>query len=120
MSVDLWTKMALTVIADVALLTDLKTDPLRERTIKAYQAAAQALDITLWPVDIGGPEDIEPVFAKIAEDRADGVVRGTSGGLFFSLRIACSSGPTSSMSLRRLVPILVHGRMNPLGECAQH
>jgi putative tryptophan/tyrosine transport system substrate-binding protein len=73
-------------LSRVALLTDTKTDSVRERTIKAYQAAAAALGITLWPVDIGGPEDIEPVFAKIAQDRADGVVRGTSGGLFFSQR----------------------------------
>ena len=73
-------------LSRVALLTDLKTDSVRERTIKAYQAAARALGITLWPVDIAGPEDIEAVFAKIAQDHADGVVRGTSGGLFFSQR----------------------------------
>jgi putative tryptophan/tyrosine transport system substrate-binding protein len=73
-------------LSRVALLTDLKTDSVRERTIKAYQAAAEALGITLWPVDIAGPEDVEPVFAKIAQDGADGVVRGTSGGLFFSQR----------------------------------
>jgi putative tryptophan/tyrosine transport system substrate-binding protein len=73
-------------LSRVALLTDTKTDSVRDRTIKAYQAAAASLGITLWPVDIGGPEDVEPIFAKIAEDRADGVVRGTSGGLFFNLR----------------------------------
>jgi len=73
-------------LSRVALLTDPKTDPSRERTIKAYQAAAEALGITLWNVDIGRPEDVEPVFAKIAQDHADGVVRGTSGGLFFNLR----------------------------------
>ena len=73
-------------LSRVALLTDLKTDATRERTIKANQAAAEALGITLWPVGIAGAEDVEPVFAKIAQDHADGVVRGTSGGLFFSLR----------------------------------
>jgi ABC-type uncharacterized transport system substrate-binding protein len=73
-------------LSRVALLTDTKTDSVREPTIKAYQDAAASLGITLWPVDIGGPEDIEPVFAKISQDRADGVVRGTSGGLFFSQR----------------------------------
>jgi putative tryptophan/tyrosine transport system substrate-binding protein len=42
---------------------------------------------SLMAVDLSGKRlDIEPVFAKIAEDRADGVVRGTSGGLFFNLR----------------------------------
>jgi putative tryptophan/tyrosine transport system substrate-binding protein len=73
-------------LSRVALLTDLKTDATRERTIKANQAAAETLGITLWPVGIAGAEDVEPVFAKIAQDHADGVVRGTSGGLFFSLR----------------------------------
>jgi putative tryptophan/tyrosine transport system substrate-binding protein len=73
-------------LSRVALLTDTKTDSVRERTIKAYQTAAATLGITLWPVDIGSPEDVEPVFAKIAQDHAEGVVRGTSGGLFFNLR----------------------------------
>jgi putative tryptophan/tyrosine transport system substrate-binding protein len=65
-------KQSVPNLSRVALLTDPKTDPVRERTIKAYQAAAEALGITLWPVDIAGPDDVEPVFAKIAQDRADG------------------------------------------------
>jgi putative tryptophan/tyrosine transport system substrate-binding protein len=79
-------KQAVPTLSRVALLTDPKTDPSRERTIKAYQAAAQSLGIALWNEDIGRLEDVEPVFAKIAQDGADGVVRGTSGGFFFSLR----------------------------------
>ena len=63
-------------------MTDPKTDPGRERTIKANQAAAQALGIILWPVDIAGPEDVEPAFSKIAEDHGDGVVLGTGSALF--------------------------------------
>jgi putative tryptophan/tyrosine transport system substrate-binding protein len=78
-------KEAVPNLSRAALLTDPKTDPVRERTIKANQAAAQALGITLWPVDIGGPDDIEPTFAKIAEDHADGFVRGT-GSAFFPMR----------------------------------
>jgi putative tryptophan/tyrosine transport system substrate-binding protein len=42
-------------LSRVALLTDPKTDPNRERTIKNFQAAAEALGITLWPVDLAGP-----------------------------------------------------------------
>jgi putative tryptophan/tyrosine transport system substrate-binding protein len=78
-------KQAVPNLSRVALLTDPKTDPVRERTIKANQAAAQALGITLWSVDIAGPDDIEPAFAKIAQDRADGFVRGT-GSAFFAMR----------------------------------
>jgi ABC-type uncharacterized transport system substrate-binding protein len=90
-------KQAVPGLSRVTLLTDLKTDPVRERTIKAYQAAAQALGITLWPVGIAGPEDIEPVFAEIDQDRADGVVRGTSGGLFFNLRAAIGASALAQL-----------------------
>jgi putative ABC transport system substrate-binding protein len=39
----------------------------------------------LSPVEILTPDDIEPAFAKIAQDRADGVVRG-NGSLLFNER----------------------------------
>ena len=96
-------KQAIPNLSRVALLTDLKTDPVRERTVKAYQTAAQALGIRLWPVDIAGPEDIEPVFGKIAQDGADGVVRGTSGGLFFSLRAAIGAS-----ALAHKLPVMAY------------
>src|SRR6516225_10249887 len=41
-------------LSRVALLTDPKTDPSRERTIKNHQAAAEALGVTLWNEDIAG------------------------------------------------------------------
>jgi putative ABC transport system substrate-binding protein len=75
-------KQAVPNLSRVALLTDTETDPGRERTIKANQAAAQALGITLWRVDIARPEDVEPAFSKIAEDHGDGVVLGTGSALF--------------------------------------
>ncbi|MGB8631980.1 MAG: ABC transporter substrate binding protein [Xanthobacteraceae bacterium] len=50
---------------------------------------------TLWPVDIAGPEDVEPVFAKIAQDRADGVVRGTSSGPLFNMRARIGASATA-------------------------
>jgi putative ABC transport system substrate-binding protein len=78
-------KQAVPSLSRVALLVDTKTDPARERTIKTYQAAAETLGLTLWPVDIAGPEDVEPAFAQIAQDHADGVVLGGSS-LFFILR----------------------------------
>jgi ABC-type uncharacterized transport system substrate-binding protein len=74
-------KEAVPNLSRVALLTDV-TDAFRERTIKANLAAAEALGISLWPVLISKPDDIEPVFAKIAQDRADGVVRGAGSMLF--------------------------------------
>jgi putative ABC transport system substrate-binding protein len=79
-------KQAVPSLSRVALLTDTKTDPYRERTIKAWQAAAEALGLTLWHVEIAGPEDVEPAFAQIAQDHAVGVVMGPSGGSLFALR----------------------------------
>jgi putative ABC transport system substrate-binding protein len=74
-------KEAVPNLSRVALLID-PTDPFRERTIKAHTASAQTLGISLWPVDISTPDDIEPVFAKIAQDQADGIVRGPGSALF--------------------------------------
>jgi putative tryptophan/tyrosine transport system substrate-binding protein len=74
-------KEAVPKLSRVALLID-PTTMFKERTIKANQAAAKALGISLWPVEIATPDEIEPVFAKIAEDRADGVVRGIGSMLF--------------------------------------
>jgi len=59
-------KEAVPSLSRVALLVDFST-PNKESTVKLHQTAAQALGITLWPA----PDDIEPAFAKIAEDRAD-------------------------------------------------
>ena len=50
------------------------TSPVKERTIKANQTAAEALGISLWPAEISAPDEIEPVFSKIAQDRADAVM----------------------------------------------
>jgi putative tryptophan/tyrosine transport system substrate-binding protein len=74
-------KEAVPNLSRVALLVD-PTDPFRAPTIKSNQDAAQALGISLSPAEIPKPDDIEPVFAKIAKDRADGIVRGAGSMLF--------------------------------------
>ena len=63
------------------VLTDV-TDPFRDRIVKAYQTSGERLGISSWPVLISKPDDIEPLFAKIAEDHANGVVRGTGSMIF--------------------------------------
>ena len=77
-------KEALPTLSRVALLVD-PTDPFKQRSIKANQVAAEALGISIWPAEVAAPNDVEPVFAKIVQDRADGVVIGT-GALLFNLR----------------------------------
>jgi putative tryptophan/tyrosine transport system substrate-binding protein len=74
-------KEAVPSLSRVALLVDF-SNPNKESTIKLHQAAAQALGLSLWPVEILTPDDIEPVFAKIVEDHGDGVVRGPGAALF--------------------------------------
>jgi ABC transporter substrate binding protein len=59
--------------------------PFIERVITSYEKAAQNLGISLWPVEISGPDDVEPAFAKMVTDRADGFAL-TLGPLLFNLR----------------------------------
>jgi putative tryptophan/tyrosine transport system substrate-binding protein len=75
-------KEAVPKLARVALLLDRKTDPMKVSTIKANQAAANALGIYLQPFEMGTPEEVEPVFVKISQDQFDGVVLGPGSGLF--------------------------------------
>jgi putative ABC transport system substrate-binding protein len=77
-------KEAVPNLSRVALLVD-PTDPFKQRTFMANQAAAKALGISIWPAEIAAPDDVEPVFAKIVRDGADGVVFG-AGSLLFNLR----------------------------------
>ncbi|MGC2078793.1 MAG: ABC transporter substrate-binding protein [Xanthobacteraceae bacterium] len=74
-------KEAVPNLSRVALLVDFST-PFKERTIKSHQTAAQALGISLWPVEIASPDDIESAFDKIVQDQANGVVRGPGSALF--------------------------------------
>jgi putative tryptophan/tyrosine transport system substrate-binding protein len=77
-------KEAVPNFSRVALVIDA-TYPFKERIITSNEKAARDLGISLWPVEISGPDDVEPVFAKIVVDRADGFAL-TSGSLLFNLR----------------------------------
>jgi putative ABC transport system substrate-binding protein len=77
-------KEAVPNLSRAVLLVD-RTDPFRERTIKAYQAASEVLGISLRSAEIMAANDIEPVFVKIAEEGADGVV-WQGGSLMFNER----------------------------------
>jgi putative ABC transport system substrate-binding protein len=75
-------KEAVPNLSRVALLLDPTMMTIKERVIKANQAAANALGISLWPADITTADQIESVFSKIAEDRADAVLRDGGSMLF--------------------------------------
>jgi putative tryptophan/tyrosine transport system substrate-binding protein len=58
-------KEAVPNLSRVAILTDV-TDPFGDRLVKAYQASGERLGLSLWPVVIKTPDDLEPAFSKIA------------------------------------------------------
>jgi len=66
-------KEAVPNLSRVALLSDPTTASSKERVIKANQAAANALGISLWPAEITAPDQIEPVFSKITRPPIDHV-----------------------------------------------
>jgi putative tryptophan/tyrosine transport system substrate-binding protein len=102
-------KEAVPNLSRVALLVD-DTDPIRQRTIKANQDAAEALGISLWPAEVRTPDDIEIAFSKIAQDRADGVVLG-AGSMLFNERARIGS----SALAHRLPALSYIGEMVPHG-----
>jgi putative tryptophan/tyrosine transport system substrate-binding protein len=71
-------------VSRVALLVD-PTVRSKGNTIKAHQAAARALGLSLSPVEIDAADEIEPAFAKMVEDGANGVAF-SAGSLLFNLR----------------------------------
>ena len=74
-------KEAVPNLSRVAFLVD-RADPNKALAIKANQVAAETLGILPWAAEIAAADDIEPVFTKIAQERADGVV-WAGGGLLF-------------------------------------
>jgi ABC-type uncharacterized transport system substrate-binding protein len=77
-------KEAVPNLSRVALVV-WRAYPFIERIITNFQKAAQDLGISLWPVEISRPDDVEPVFEKMVADRADGFAL-TLGPLLFNLR----------------------------------
>ena len=102
-------KEAVPNLSRVAYLVD-RTDPNRERAIKANQVAAEALGILLWAAEIAAADDIEPVFAKIAQERADGVA-WAGGGLLFVERARMGAAAMT----HRLPAIVVIAEEVPYG-----
>ena len=93
-------KEAVPNLSRVALLTDV-TDS-RERTIKAFLASAETLGISLWPVLISKPDEIEPAFDKISQDHADGIVRGTGSML------TVERARLGALSLKHRLPVMTY------------
>ena len=102
-------KEAVPNLSRIALVVDA-TLPNKEPVIKSYEKAVRDLGISLWPVEISGPDDVDPVFAKIVADRADGFAL-TTGGLLFNLRARIGA----SALAHRLPAICFVGEEVPYG-----
>jgi ABC-type uncharacterized transport system substrate-binding protein len=74
-------KQAVPPLSKVALLLD-QTVVSKEKLIKANEVAAQAMGLSLHPVEINAPDEIEPTFAKMVQDGINGVAVGPTGLLF--------------------------------------
>jgi putative tryptophan/tyrosine transport system substrate-binding protein len=74
-------KEAVPNLSQVALLLD-PTVVAKEKVISANEVAAQALGLSVRPVEIGSPEEIEPTFAKMVQDGINGIAIGPTGLLF--------------------------------------
>jgi putative tryptophan/tyrosine transport system substrate-binding protein len=74
-------KEAVPNLSQVALLLD-PTVVAKEKVIKANQVAAEAIGLSLRPVEIGAPDEIEPVFAKMIQDGLNGAAIGPAALLF--------------------------------------
>src|SRR5262249_17007596 len=93
-------KDAVPNLSRVALLFD-RTNPFKQRTIKSFGGAAQALGVSLSSAEISKPDDIEPVFDKIAQEHADGVVIPNGSSMVFNERCTnwCGAYRTQAASV---------------------
>lgn len=109
-------KEAVPNLSRVALLVD-KTDQFAQRAVKTNQAAAEALGISLWPAEVSAPNDIEPAFSKIAQDRADGVILGAGSMLFNErARIGSSALAHRLPTLSFIAEMVPHGLLLSYGQ----
>jgi ABC-type uncharacterized transport system substrate-binding protein len=102
-------KEAVPNLSRVALVTDAANQA-KERIIAGNEKAAQDLGISLWPAEISEPADVEPVFAKMVTDQADGFAL-TLGPLLFNLRARIGA----SALAHRLPAICFVGEEVPYG-----
>ncbi|WGD48919.1 ABC transporter substrate-binding protein [Bradyrhizobium sp. CB1650] len=109
-------KEAVPYLSRVAFLVD-KTDQFAQRAVKANQAAAEVLGISLWPAEVSAPDDIEPAFSKIARDHADGVILGAGSMLFNErARIGSSALAHRLPTLSYIAEMVPHGLLLSYGQ----
>jgi len=94
-------KEAVPNLSHVALLVD-PTLQSKENTIKVHQVSAQALGLSLSPVEIDAADEVEPAFLKMVQDGVNGVAF-SQGSLLFNLRARIGA-----MALSYKLPAMTH------------
>jgi putative ABC transport system substrate-binding protein len=72
-------------VSRVALLVNPNDKATSQIYIDEAQRAASKVEITLYPVEVRLPSDLEPAFLKMRDDRVDGIVV-SQDGLFYATR----------------------------------
>ena len=94
-------KEAVPNLSQVALLLD-PTVVSKEKVIRANEVAAQALGLSLRPVEINAPDEIEPTFAKMVQEGVNGAAIGPTGLLFHE------RARLGAAALRYKLPVMSH------------
>ena len=94
-------KEAVPTLSQVALLLD-PTVLSKEKVIRANEVAAEALGLSVRPVEIGASDEIEPAFAKMAQDGINGAAIGPAGLLF------AQRARLGAAALRYKIPVMSH------------
>ena len=91
-------------VSRVALLVNPNDKATSQLYIEEAQTAAHKLDITLYPIEVRSPSDLEPAFLKMQEHRVDGIVV-SQDGLFYATR-----KNIADLALAHRLPAAVYSR----------
>jgi putative ABC transport system substrate-binding protein len=94
-------------LSRAALLVNPRDQENTRRNVEESQAAATILNVTIRPVEVRSPGDLEAALSAIAQDRFDGVILGNDAMLFNERRriaeLALAGGLPTSVLTREMV-----------------
>jgi ABC-type uncharacterized transport system substrate-binding protein len=94
-------------LSRAALLVNPRDEENTRRNVEEVQAAATILNVTIRPVEVRSPGDLEAALSAIAQDRFDGVILGNDAMLFNERRriaeLALARGLPTSVFTREMV-----------------
>jgi len=91
-------------VSKVALLVNPNDKDGARRYIEEAQAAADKLQVALFPLEVRAPGDLAPAFSKMRDNQINGVVV-TQDGLFFATR-----KDVADLALTHRLPLTVYSR----------